>query len=254
MRKILLTVAYDGTNYKGYQKQLNPYKDTIESRLEKALQKLFKDPNLSCMGASRTDKGVHALGQRVVFDVESTIPAHKIPLAVLGLLPDDIVIVSAEDVPLDFHPRYHATKKTYEYCVINQKFKNPLERLYGTFIYGEFDIDKMNEAAKKFVGRKDFKAFCTDGGELEDTMREIYECFVVREGKRIVISVTGNGFLYHMVRTIAGNLIAVGQGKISVERIDEIFESGDRQQAWSTAEARGLVLKKIYYDDFDDIS
>lgn len=248
MKRILLTVAYDGTNYFGWQKQNNPHLDTIEYRVELALQKLFKKPDLTCIGASRTDRGVHALGQRVVFDIETTIPAEKIPIAILRYLPNDIVIVKGEDVPIDFHPRFDCVKKTYEYHIINQKFKNPLERLYGAFIYGDFDIDKMNEASKKFIGEKDFKAFCTDGNEFEDTVRNVLDCKVERKDNRIIISVTGVGFLYHMVRTISGTLIGVGQGKVSIESIDETFESRDRQNAFYTAEAQGLILKEIFYD------
>lgn len=247
MRRILLTVAYDGTNYYGWQKQINPWFDTIEERLEKALRKLFKSKILTCTGASRTDKGVHAMGQKVTIDVESSIPAENIPMAILGYLPDDIVIVEAKDVPLDFHPRYNCVKKTYEYTIINQKYRDPFKRLYGVFIYGDFDIDSMNIASKQFIGKKDFKAFCTDGNEIDDTVREVYDCSVRHEDNRIIISVTGSGFLYHMVRTIAGTLIGVGQGKIDAYSIESTIESKDRQKAFYTAEARGLMLKEIFY-------
>lgn len=248
MKRILLTIAYDGTNYNGWQKQLSPPIPTVEGQLEKGLRKLFKDPNLTLIGASRTDKGVHAHGQRATIDVATTMPAEKIPMAILGFIPSDIVIVHAEEVPMTFHPRYHCVNKTYEYHILNQKFRDPLKRLYGTFIYGDFDVEKMNEAAKKFVGKKDFKGFCTDGNEMENTVREIFRCHVERVDHEIVISVTGDGFLYHMVRTIAGTLIGVGKGKMELSRIDEIFQTRDRQKAWYTAEAQALVLKEITYD------
>lgn len=248
MRRILLTVAYDGTNYFGWQKQNKPFLDTVEHRVEFAIRKFFKQPNLTCIGASRTDRGVHALGQRITFDVESTVPADRIPIAIARYLPDDIVIVKGEDVPMDFHPRFDCVKKTYEYHIINQKFRNPLERLYGAFIYEELDVDKMNKASKKFIGEKDFKAFCTDGSDFENTVRNVLDCSAERVGNKIIITVTGVGFLYHMVRTISGTLIGIGNGKVDIDSIEETFKSRDRQNAFYTAEPQGLVLKEIFYD------
>ncbi len=248
MKRILLTIAYDGTNYSGWQKQLLPEVITVEGELEKALRILFRSSNLTCIGASRTDKGVHALGQRAIIDIETTIPVEKIPLAIRPLLPADIVVVKAEAVHSDFHPRYDCVKKTYEYRIWNGRMRNPKERLYSTFVYSSLDLEKMNRAAEKFIGTYDFTAFCAAGSSVSSTVRTVFDCFVKREGDVILIYVTGDGFLYNMVRIMAGTLIAVGQGRLSPEEILEIIESRDRQKAGVTAEPQGLTLQEIYYD------
>ncbi|WMI80589.1 tRNA pseudouridine(38-40) synthase TruA [Anaerotignum sp. MB30-C6] len=248
MRRILLTIAYDGTRYSGWQKQLLPEVITVEGELEKALRILFRSPELTCIGASRTDRGVHALGQRASIDVDTTIPVDKIPLAIRGLLPEDIVVVKAEEVPQDFHPRYDCVKKTYEYRIFNGKIKNPKERLYSTFVYTPLDVEKMNVAAEKFIGTYDFAAFCAAGSTVTSTVRTIFDSFVKKEGDMIYIYVTGNGFLYNMVRIMAGTLISVGLGKISQDAISDIILSKDRQNAGQTAEPQALTLQEIYYD------
>lgn len=246
--RILLTIAYDGTRYSGWQKQLSPEVITVEGELEKALRALFRSPHLTCIGASRTDRGVHALGQRATIDVDTTIPTEKIPLAIRPLLPEDIVVVKAEEVPEEFHPRYDCVKKTYEYRIWNGKWKNPKERLYSTFVYSSLDLEKMNIAAKKFIGTYDFAAFCAVGSSVASTVRTIFDCFVKQEGNLIQIYVTGDGFLYNMVRIMAGTMIAVGQGKLSADEILEIILSKDRRKAGQTAEPQGLTLQEIYYD------
>ena len=248
MKRILLTIAYDGTRYSGWQKQLSPEVITVEGELEKALRILFRAPELTCIGASRTDRGVHALGQRATIDVDTTIPVEKIPLAIRPLLPDDIVVVKVEEVPMDFHPRYDCVKKTYEYRIWNGKIKNPKERLYSAFVYSSLNVEKMNIAAKKFIGTYDFAAFCAAGSNVSTTVRTIFDCYVKQEGDMIYIYVTGDGFLYNMVRIMAGTLISVGQGKISHEEIIEIILSKDRQRAGQTAEPQALTLQEIYYD------
>lgn len=248
MKRILLTIAYDGTNYSGWQKQLSPEVKTVEGELEKALRALFRSPNLICIGASRTDRGVHALGQRATIDVETNIPVEKIPLAVRSLLPSDIVVVKAEEVPADFHPRYDCIKKTYEYRIWNGPMLNPKERLYTTFVYSPLDLEKMNKAASNFIGTYDFAAFCAAGSTVSSTVRSIFDCYVKSEGNVISIYVTGDGFLYNMVRIMAGTLIAVGQGKIPPDEILEIIESRSREKAGITVEPQGLTLQEIYYD------
>lgn len=246
--RILLTIAYDGTRYSGWQKQKSPEVLTVEGELEKALRTLFRNEELECIGASRTDRGVHALGQRAVIDVETTIPVEKIPLAIRPFLPEDIVVTAAREVPAEFHPRYDCVKKTYEYRIYNGKYKNPKERLYSTFVYHDLDVEKMNEGAKAFAGTHDFAAFCAAGSSVSTTVRTIFDCHVEREGDQIRILVTGDGFLYNMVRIIAGTLIAVGQGKIPAEEVAGIIESRDRTKAGQTAEPQGLTLLEIYYD------
>lgn len=248
MRRILLTLAYDGTRYSGWQKQLNPVVMTVEGELEKALRSLFRAPELTCIGASRTDRGVHALGQRAVIDVESSIPTARIPLAIRPFLPEDIVVVQAEDVPADFHPRYDCIQKTYEYRIWNGKTKNPKERLYSTYVYGELDLEKMRRGAEAFVGRHDFAAFCAAGSSVSTTVRTIFDCHIKNEGDVIAIYVTGDGFLYNMVRIIAGTLIAVAQGRLAPQEVAEIIASRDRRRAGETAEPQGLTLLEICYD------
>ena len=247
--RILMTIAYDGTNFSGWQKQKLPEVRTVEGELEKALRKLFRDPVLECIGASRTDAGVHALGQRAVVDVETTIPAEKIPLAVRAFLPEDIAVTKAEEVPPEFHPRFDCVKKTYEYRFWNAPAKNPKERLYSAHQAKPLDVEQMNRAASAFIGRHDFAAFCAVGSSVSTTVRTIFDCHAEREGDVVKIFVTGDGFLYNMVRIIAGTLMAVGLGKLLPETLPGIIEGGDRRQAGQTAEPQGLTLLEIYYEN-----
>ena len=247
--RILMTIAYDGTNFSGWQKQKLPEVRTVEGELEKALRKLFRDPVLECIGASRTDAGVHALGQRAVVDVETTIPAEKIPLAVRAFLPEDIAVTKAEEAPPEFHPRFDCVKKTYEYRFWNAPAKNPKERLYSAHQAKPLDVEQMNRAASAFIGRHDFAAFCAAGSSVSSTVRTIFDCHAEREGDVVKIFVTGDGFLYNMVRIIAGTLMAVGLGKLLPETLPGIIEGGDRRQAGQTAEPQGLTLLEIYYEN-----
>ena len=247
--RIFMTIAYDGTNFSGWQKQKLPEVRTVEGELEKALRKLFRDPVLECIGASRTDAGVHALGQRAVVDVETTIPAEKIPLAVRAFLPEDIAVTKAEEVPPEFHPRFDCVKKTYEYRFWNAPAKNPKERLYSAHQAKPLDVEQMNRAASAFIGRHDFAAFCAAGSSVSSTVRTIFDCHAEREGDVVKIFVTGDGFLYNMVRIIAGTLMAVGLGKLLPETLPGIIEGGDRRQAGQTAEPQGLTLLEIYYEN-----
>ena len=244
MKRIMLTISYDGTNYCGWQRQKNG--DTVQGELEKACTKLFKTP-IESTGASRTDAGVHALGQRAVIDVETTIPTEKVPLALNPLLPDDIVVTKAEDVDFEFNPRFKAKEKTYEYRIYNAPFRNPIYRHMSEYVREKLDVEKMQTAAGYFVGEHDFKGFCSAGGSAKTTVRTIYSAEVEQKENFIVIRVRGNGFLYNMVRIIAGTLIYVGIGKIDPLKMGEIIESGDRTKAGKTAGPSGLTLVKIVY-------
>lgn len=248
LKRILLTIAYDGTQYSGWQKQKNPEVITVEGELTKALRQLFKNSEPECIGASRTDAGVHALGQRAIIDVETTIPVEKIPLAIRSFLPTDIVVTKAEEVSGGFHPRFDCVKKTYEYRFWNAPVKNPKERLYSAYVQKPLDIDKMNEGAKAFLGTHDFAAFCAAGTQVSTTVRTIFDCHVERQDESVRILVTGDGFLYNMVRIIAGTLMAVGMGKIPPENVAGIIASKDRAKAGQTAEPQGLTLLEIFYD------
>lgn len=244
MGKIMLTIAYDGTDYCGWQIQNNAI--TIEQKVAEACQKLFSR-EIKLVGASRTDTGVHALGQVVVLEVETTIPIDRIPYAINAHLPHDIVIRGAKWVSDDFHPRYNTNNKTYEYKIHNANFPLPQNSRYTYFYHKTLDVDKMKQAARYLVGEQDFKAFCSAGSSVKTTVREIYECDVCLEKDMITIRINGNGFLYNMVRIITGTLIEIGTGKREPDDMLDIIRSLDRNKAGVTAPAKGLTLMKINY-------
>lgn len=244
MKRVKLIVAYDGTAYCGWQ--LQPGLPTIEAVLNKALTELLQE-EITVIGASRTDSGVHAKGNVAVFDTKHAIPAAKICPALNQRLPEDIRIQSSEEVALDFHPRRVTSQKTYEYHILNRKVALPTERLYSYYIYYDLDIIAMQEAAKYLEGEHDFKSFCSVKTQVLDTIRNIYQLEVKRAGDKIIISVTGSGFLYNMVRIIAGTLIEVGRGAIPPEKIKEILIGCDRSLAGPTAPPQGLILNGINY-------
>ena len=246
MRRIKLTVAYDGTAYKGWQ--LQPNGVTIEEMLNKALSDLLKEP-VCVIGASRTDSGVHARGNVAVFDTESRIPGDKFCYAVNRGLPEDIRVVESEEVPLDWHPRKQNCVKTYEYRILNCKIEIPTRRLYAHFCYYPLNVEKMNEAAKYLIGEHDFISFCAANHQAEETVRTIYVAEVKKNDEDIVtIRLCGSGFLYNMVRIIAGTLMKVGMGVWPPEHVKEILEARDRKEAGETAPARGLTMVGIEYE------
>ena len=245
MKRIKLTIAYDGTNYCGWQIQPNGI--TIEEILNKALSKMTGE-EVFVIGASRTDSGVHAMGNVAVFDTETTIPAEKIAVALNQRLPDDIVITKSEEVPLDFHPRYCNCSKTYEYHIINTRIPIPTKRLTNYFVSYVLDIDKMRQAASYLVGEHDFVSFCNVRTDVENTVRTITALDILTNGNEITIRITGNGFLYNMVRIIVGTLVRVGRGFYEPEKVKEILEAKDRKAAGVTAPAHGLMLVEIKYE------
>lgn len=244
MKRIKLEVAYDGTNYYGWQ--LQPGKVTIEGMVNKALSELLRE-DIKVIGASRTDSGVHAKGNVAVFDSHTRIPAEKICYALNQRLPWDIRVQSSVEVPIDFHPRKVASKKTYEYCILNTRISIPTNRLYSYFVYYDLDIRAMEEAGSYLVGEHDFKSFCSVRTQVTDTVRRIYKLGVEKNGDMIKITVTGNGFLYNMVRIIVGTLIEVGRGMKKPEDIKAMLEGLDRSLTGPTAPAHGLTLLEIEY-------
>lgn len=244
MKRIKLTIAYDGTNYCGWQIQPNGI--TVEEVLNKALKKLTSE-DILVIGASRTDSGVHALGNVAVFDTETTIPADRIAMALNQRLPEDIVITKSEEVPLDFHPRYSNCSKTYEYHIINTRIPDPTRRLTNYFVSYELNPDNMRKAASYLVGEHDFVSFCNVRTDVENTVRTITALDILQDGDEITIRITGNGFLYNMVRIIVGTLIRVGRGFYEPEKVKEILEAKDRKAAGVTAPAHGLMLVEIRY-------
>lgn len=243
-KRIMLTVAYDGTNYCGWQVQPNGI--TIEGVLNEKLSELLKE-DISVIGASRTDSGVHALCNLAVFDTSSPIPGEKMSYALNQRLPEDIRIVASKEVAPDFHPRHCNSQKTYEYHIVNAAFPNPMKRLYCHFTYVPCKVEAMQEAAAYFIGEHDFKSFCTVGTQVETTVRTITDLSVFCIEDEIVIRVTGTGFLYNMVRIIAGTLLEVGYGKRKPKDIKDILEAKDRQAAGPTAPACGLRLVKYEF-------
>lgn len=246
MKRIKLVIAYDGTNYCGWQKQNNGL--GVEEVINRALSDLLGE-KIEVIGASRTDAGVHARGNVAVFDTESRIPGDKFSYALNQRLPEDIVIQQSEEVAIDFHPRFSKCCKTYEYKILNRKFPMPIERLYEHFVYYDIDVNKMNEAASFLVGTHDFKSFCSVNSQVKDTVRTINYINVNRQNEHIVIQVNGNGFLYNMVRIIAGTLLQAGMGIIATTRVKEMLDAKNREAAGPTAPAKGLTLMEIMYID-----
>lgn len=246
MRRIRLVVAYDGTNYCGWQIQPNGI--TVEEVLNRTLYKMTGEA-IAVIGASRTDSGVHAMGNVAVFDTESTIPPERFSYALNQRLPDDIVIVSSDEVPADWHPRYRNCEKTYEYHVLNTRIPVPTKRLTNYFVSFPLDEKKMQQAAEYLKGEHDFVSFCNVRTDVEDTVRTITALDILRDGEEITIRITGNGFLYNMVRIIVGTLIRVGRGFYEPEQVREILEAKNRKAAGVTAPPQGLMLMQIDYGE-----
>ena len=265
MRRIKLTVAFDGTNYSGWQ--IQPNKETIEGVLNRELSRLLNE-EIKVIGASRTDSGVHAEGAVCVFDTQSRIPGEKFSYAINQTLPEDIRVRASEEVDITFHPRRVNSRKTYRYRIRHDEFPNPLDNRYAYHVYTKLDIEAMQTACEYIKGKHDFKSFCSAHTDVETTVRTVYDVHIdVTPDKKLLqmsglmktsgnkatnsekirpelidIYVTGDGFLYNMVRIIAGTLIEVGQGKIKPEEIPAILESCDRENAGPTAPAKGLTL------------
>ena len=272
MRRIMLTVAFDGTNYSGWQ--IQPNKETIEGVLNRELSRLLNE-EIKVVGASRTDSGVHAEGAVCVFDTESKIPGDKFSYAINQTLPEDIRIRNSKEVDITLHPRRVNSRKTYRYRIRHDEFPNPLDARYSYHVYTKLDIEAMRKACEFIKGKHDFKSFCSVHTDVDTTVRTVYDVHIdVTPDKKLLqmsglmksagesgamrsggesaagrirpeiidIYVTGNGFLYNMVRIIAGTLIEVGHGKIKPEEIPAIIEACDREKAGPTAPAKGLTL------------
>lgn len=284
MKRILLTVAYDGTGYSGFQAQKSGV-PTIERELNRALTELT-GAETEVSGASRTDAGVHALCNLAVFDTESRIPPEKFANALNVRLPDQICVQDSREVPADFHPRFCDTIKTYDYVIYNARFPSPRRRRYSHYSYTPFDVSRMREAARYLVGEHDFKSFCSIHTQAQTTTRTITEievierpceeertaetaaampsfdresgCGMEKESARtaegevfarrtvspreIVIRVSGTGFLYNMVRIIAGTLMEAGRGALEPAQMEAILNACDRSKAGPTAPPEGLTL------------
>lgn len=245
MRNIKLTIEYDGKDFNGWQKQ--PNKLNIQGTIEQAIKSITgEDVELNASG--RTDAGVHALGQVANFKTNSQIPIEKFAIAINSRLKKSIVIKSAEEVEERFHSRLNCKKKTYRYVINNSFEGSAIYRYLETHIPQKLDIEKMKKAIKYFEGEHDFKAFKASGTSSKSSVRTIYEANIYQEDERIYIELTGNGFLYNMVRIIAGTLVDVGMGKIQPDEIPEIIKLGKRENAGKTLPPNGLYLVKVMYE------
>ena len=246
MRNIRLTIEYDGKDFNGWQKQ--PNKLNIQGEIERAIKEVTEDDEIELIASGRTDAGVHALSQVANFKTNSNIPVEKIPIALNTKLKQSIRIKEAEEVDERFHSRYNCKQKTYRYIINNGKNASAIYRNLEYFIPEKLDVNKMKKAIKYFEGEHDFKGFKASGTSSKSSIRTIYKTDIKQDGDKIIIELTGNGFLYNMVRIIAGTLVDVGLGKIDPESIPEIIDAKDRTKAGKTLPPYGLYLVKVEYE------
>lgn len=268
MRNIALIIEYDGSLYSGWQRQENAV--SVQEVMEASIFKVTKEKVL-LEASGRTDAKVHALGQVACFHTQSNIPTEKLPLAINSHLPAGIAVQKAWEASQNFHPRYHAKKKTYWYRIVNSPIPSPLQRMYACHERRYLDIGRMREQADHLIGEYDFTSFCNSGSEVENKVRRIYALQIWEEvmqesvisktqekmvkdadgmdyPRRIIhIEITGSGFLYNMVRIIVGTLMEIGKGK--AYDIPEILKAKDRRRAGPTAQAQGLFLKAVSYEE-----
>jgi tRNA pseudouridine38-40 synthase len=244
MKNLLFKISYDGTNYHGFQAQKSH--STIQGTIEKVLSKLTKE-KIIINGCGRTDSGVHAINYYFNVLTNTSIPASRFPIACTSYLPEDIVVLSCKEVPLDFHARFHTKSKTYIYKILNRKIRDPLEAKRSYFYHKHLDVDKMKAACKYIIGEKDFNSFMSIDGKVNSTVRHIMSLDIEKANDIISIRITADGFLYNMVRIIVGTLINIGNGKINNDDIVKILESKNRLNAGDTAPAHGLYLYDVYY-------
>ena len=244
MRNIKLTIEYDGKDFNGWQKQ--PNKLNIQGEIERAIESITGE-KVELIASGRTDAGVHAMGQVANFKTSSNISIEKIPIAINSQVKNSIRIQNAEEVDEKFHSRYNCKKKTYRYVIDNSKYGSAIYRNISYHIPMKLNVDEMKKAIKYFEGEHDFKAFKSSGTSSKSSVRTIYNANIVIEGTSIGIDLTGNGFLYNMVRIIVGTLVDVGLGKIKADDIPEIIESKDRTKAGKTLPPQGLMLLSVEY-------
>lgn len=244
MRNIKLILAYDGTDFHGFQTQ--PILRTVQGVLQETLEGVVGHP-VSIIGSGRTDAGVHARGQVVNFKTSSRIPIEKWPIVLNTKLPDDLVIQAAELVEDDFHARFCAKGKEYRYRIDRSPYTDVFLRKYSHHVPYPLRLEPMKEAAKHLVGRHDFTSFCAANTPVENKVRHLYKVDLIEEGSLLTIVCRGEGFLYNMVRIIAGTLLDIGRGKLSPDEIPGILEARDRTRAGLTAPAKGLTMWEVLY-------
>jgi tRNA pseudouridine38-40 synthase len=243
-RNLKVVIEYDGTNYGGWQRQKNAM--TVQQALEEAIERIVQQ-KVTLTGASRTDAGVHALGQVANFRTASRIPAGRLLLAINSQLPPDVVVKSVAGVDDSFHATFNARSKVYRYTILNRPVRSALDRDFCHFVGPTLDVNAMRRAARFLIGRHDFKAFESDADPESNSVRTVMRASWQRDGHYLVFTIEGDGFLYNMVRAIVGTLTDVGRGKITPQGLKDILESRDRTFAGPTAPAKGLCLVKVKY-------
>ncbi len=249
MRKVKLTIAYDGTDFAGFQRQ--PHQRTVQGTLEETLSRILRE-EIQIYGSGRTDAGVHALGQVCHFTMKCPVPIAKLPYLLRRALPRDITVLSSEEIDDHFHAQFSACWKKYSYLIETNPIPDPFARRYRTHLPYPLDLKAMNQGAARLVGTHDFTSFCSAKTEVVDRVRTIYQCEVKEEKGCVSIEVVGNGFLYNMVRIIAGTLYEVGRGKRQAEEITGILEKKDRTYAGQTLPPEGLRLVEVGYTPWRD--
>ncbi|MBQ8077756.1 MAG: tRNA pseudouridine(38-40) synthase TruA [Eubacterium sp.] len=244
MKRLLITIKYDGTAYHGWQVQQNAL--SVQEEFQNAVEQVFLK-RLDVKGCSRTDSGVHANMYCLTLDTDMNISDEGVVLALNTKLPPDISAVECREVPLDFHPRYNCVSKEYVYKIYNGKFRDPFLEKYTFHYRYPVDVDYLDREAKHFIGTHDFAGFCSVNSDVEDTHRTITKAEVKREGDIITFTFEGDGFLYNMVRIMVGTLLFVNEGKIKEGELAEVIASKDRKRAGRTAPPQGLYLNKVNY-------
>ncbi len=244
MRNFKIILQYDGGAYHGWQIQKNGV--TVQETVQNAVRAVTGE-NITLKGAGRTDAGVHALRYPASFRSQTRIPCGRLPYAINSKLPPDIVCLFAEEMPPEFDASKNAKGKTYIYKILNSDLPDAFLRRYAWQVRGRLDVEKMRSAAKAFTGEHDFAGFCSAGFTVKTTVRTIYALNVEKDGDIITVSVTGNGFLYNMVRIIAGTLVFAGQGRLCPDDMADIIASRDRTRAGITAPPQGLFLAEVFY-------
>lgn len=243
-----MVIEYDGTNYAGWQRQKNAV--SVQQKIEEALEVVLGSKTI-IYASGRTDSGVHAEGQVAHFESEKELNTRSTIYSLNSLLPSDVKIQKMFKVSSDFHAQYSAKRKTYLYRSYVSESASPLRDRFYARILPPVDVEKMKRASKSLVGKHDFKAFCSTGSSINSTEREIYEFNIVEKGDEVIFEITGNGFLYNMVRIIVGTLYFIGKGKLPETAIDEMLATGNRKVGGKTYPACGLCLKQVEYMELE---
>lgn len=246
MRNFRIVLQYEGTRFQGWQRQ-DSTDNTIQGKLEAILSKMTEQ-KVQVDGSGRTDAGVHAYGQVANFHIETKKTAQEIMEYMNQFLPEDIRVVQIKEVSERFHSRLNAVGKTYRYRIWNSKMPTVFERRYVYELEDKLDLDKMRQAATYLIGKHDFKAFTSNKRSKKSTVRTIDEICIERQGNEVVLTYSGDGFLYHMVRILTGTLIEVGLGQRSVDSMESLLQSGNRELAGMLVPAKGLALMEVRYD------